>query len=114
MPYFFAFFQSLQAPFRSPFPFEATVTEGDRITLPPLEIATSQALQVFQISDPTVGLKNFHLFGSTRILNESDIQKFLNSLKKLNTGVIVISGWEALMHPDFFRLCDMIRSAALK
>jgi len=47
-------------------------------------------------------------------LNESDIQKFLNSLKKLNTGVIVISGWEALMHPDFFRLCDMIRSAALK
>ncbi|MCH7773568.1 MAG: hypothetical protein IH784_04070 [Bacteroidetes bacterium] len=37
-------------------------------------------------------------------LNESDIEKLLNSLKKLNTGLVMISGGEALMHPDFFQI----------
>jgi len=37
-------------------------------------------------------------------INESDIEKLLNSLKKMNTRLMVMSGGEALMHPSFFRL----------
>ena len=35
-------------------------------------------------------------------LNESDIEKLLSSLKKKNTELVVMSGGEALMHPNFF------------
>lgn len=47
-------------------------------------------------------------------LNESDIENLLNSLKKMNTELVVMSGGEALMHPNFFRLCDILRSQKIK
>ncbi len=47
-------------------------------------------------------------------LNVSDIEKLLSSLKRLNTGLVVMSGGEALMHPNFFRLCDILRSRKIK
>jgi MoaA/NifB/PqqE/SkfB family radical SAM enzyme len=47
-------------------------------------------------------------------LNESDIKNLLSSLKKMNTGLVVMSGGEALMHPNFFRLCDILRSHKIK
>ena len=47
-------------------------------------------------------------------LNESDIEKLLSSLKKMNTELVVMSGGEALMHPNFFRLCDILRSRKIK
>ena len=37
-------------------------------------------------------------------LEEADIQKMLESMRKLNTKLVVMSGGEALMHPNFFRL----------
>lgn len=43
-------------------------------------------------------------------LEEGDIKELLLSLKKLNTKCVVMSGGEALMHPNFFRLCDILRS----
>ena len=43
-------------------------------------------------------------------LEENDILKLLNSLDKLNTKMVVMSGGEALMHPNFFRLCEIIKS----
>ena len=43
-------------------------------------------------------------------LNESDIEKLLDSLKKLNTKWVVMSGGEALMHTHFFSLCDIIKT----
>lgn len=43
-------------------------------------------------------------------LEENDILKLLNSLNKLNTKMVVMSGGEALMHPNFFRLCEIIKS----
>jgi len=33
-------------------------------------------------------------------LNELDIEKLLSSLTKMNTELVVMSGGEALMHPD--------------
>ena len=47
-------------------------------------------------------------------LNESDIEKLLSSLKTLQTKLVVMSGGEALMHPNFFRLCDILRSYKIK
>ena len=51
---------------------------------------------------------------SVQQLTESDIEKLLSSLKKMNTGLVVMSGGEALMHPNFFRLCDILRSRKIK
>ncbi len=47
-------------------------------------------------------------------LEENDILKLLKSLKKLNTKMVVMSGGEALMHPNFFRLCEIIKSRNIK
>lgn len=47
-------------------------------------------------------------------LEESDISELLISLKRLNTKMVVMSGGEALMHPNFFRLCEILKSQDLK
>lgn len=47
-------------------------------------------------------------------LEEADIEKLLGSFKKLRTKLVVMSGGEALMHHNFFRLCDILRSAGIK
>jgi len=47
-------------------------------------------------------------------LEEVDITKLLDSLRKLNTNEVVMSGGEALMHPNFFRLCEIIRLRKIK
>jgi MoaA/NifB/PqqE/SkfB family radical SAM enzyme len=47
-------------------------------------------------------------------LEESDIAKMLDSFQKLNTREVVMSGGEALMHPNFFRLCEIIKSRKIK
>jgi MoaA/NifB/PqqE/SkfB family radical SAM enzyme len=46
-------------------------------------------------------------------LSDQDIKKMLDSFKKLSTKSVVMSGGEALMHPDFFRLCEILRSKNL-
>jgi len=46
-------------------------------------------------------------------LSEEDIKGMLDSFKKLNTRSIVMSGGEALMHPNFFRLCEILKSRKL-
>jgi MoaA/NifB/PqqE/SkfB family radical SAM enzyme len=43
-------------------------------------------------------------------LEETDIEKMLESMRKLNTKLVVMSGGEALMHPNFFKLCEIIKS----
>ena len=47
-------------------------------------------------------------------LEESDIEKLLSSLKTFKTKLVVMSGGEALMHPNFFGLCDILRSRKIK
>ena len=47
-------------------------------------------------------------------LEEADIKKLLDSLRRLNTKEVVMSGGEALMHPNFFRLCEIIKSRKIK
>jgi MoaA/NifB/PqqE/SkfB family radical SAM enzyme len=47
-------------------------------------------------------------------LEEKDVEKLLVSLNKFNTKSIVMSGGEALMHPNFFRLCEIIKAHKIK
>lgn len=47
-------------------------------------------------------------------LEETDIEQLLSALNKLKTGLIVMSGGEALMHPNFFRLCEILGSRKIK
>jgi len=47
-------------------------------------------------------------------LEEKDVEKLLSSMQKLNTKLVVMSGGEALMHPNFFRLCKIIKAQNIK
>ncbi len=42
-------------------------------------------------------------------LSEKDITALLDSLIKLGTKQILMSGGEALLHPNFFRFCEILR-----
>ncbi|HKP31999.1 MAG TPA: radical SAM protein, partial [Chitinophagaceae bacterium] len=43
-------------------------------------------------------------------LTEKDIEALLISLRKLGTKQVVMSGGEALLNPNFFRFCEMLRN----
>lgn len=47
-------------------------------------------------------------------LDEKDIRGLLMSLKKLETQKLVMSGGEALLNPNFFRLCDLVKKQGIR
>lgn len=47
-------------------------------------------------------------------LTETDVRALLASLEALRTEWVVISGGEALMNPNLFRLCRLIRAEGMK
>ncbi len=47
-------------------------------------------------------------------LSKEDIQGLLNSFERLGTKWVVMSGGEALMNPNLFLLCQMLKSSGLK
>lgn len=47
-------------------------------------------------------------------LTEADVRGLLSSFKKLGTQWVVMSGGEALMNPNLFRLCSILRAEGLK
>ena len=47
-------------------------------------------------------------------LNENDIAGLLQSLKKFGTRQVLMSGGEALLNPNFFRLCAMLQKEGIK
>jgi MoaA/NifB/PqqE/SkfB family radical SAM enzyme len=48
-----------------------------------------------------------------RQLTEEDISGLLNSLKKLDTREVVMSGGEALLNPNFFSLCRLLKKQGI-
>lgn len=50
--------------------------------------------------------KNNH---RSKQLTKDDISSLLDALRKLGTRQVVMSGGEALLNPDFFRLCALLR-----
>jgi len=51
---------------------------------------------------------------SLKQLEEADITGLLGSLKRYGTQQVVMSGGEALLNPNFFRLCEMLRKQNIK
>lgn len=47
-------------------------------------------------------------------LTEKDIKALLTSLRKLETQQVVMSGGEALLNSNFFRLCEMLKKEGLR
>jgi Fe-coproporphyrin III synthase len=47
-------------------------------------------------------------------LDESDIRGLLSTFRKYNTQQVVMSGGEALLNPNFFRFCEMLKSQKIK
>src|SRR5678815_1587341 len=47
-------------------------------------------------------------------LTENDITGLLSSLKKFGTREVVMSGGEALLNPNFFRFCEILRQQNIK
>ena len=47
-------------------------------------------------------------------LTEKDIQSLLSSLKKFSTQEVVMSGGEALLNPNFFRFCEILKKQKIK
>src|SRR4029078_5319252 len=47
-------------------------------------------------------------------LTEEDIQGLMGTLKKLGTQQVLMSGGEALLNPNFFRLCEILKKENIK
>jgi MoaA/NifB/PqqE/SkfB family radical SAM enzyme len=47
-------------------------------------------------------------------LTEKDIEGLLGSLRKLGTRQVLMSGGEALLNPNFFRFCAILKKADIK
>jgi len=47
-------------------------------------------------------------------LNETDIRSLLGTLKKFQTQRVVMSGGEALLNPNFFRFCEILKARKIK
>lgn len=47
-------------------------------------------------------------------LNEEDITGLLSALKQFGTKQVVMSGGEALLNKNFFKLCQILKSAGIK
>jgi len=47
-------------------------------------------------------------------LTEQDVTSLLLALKKFGTQQVVMSGGEALLHPNFFRLCEILKKEGIK
>jgi len=47
-------------------------------------------------------------------LSENDVKDLLSSFKKLETKQVVMSGGEAALHPNFFRLCEILRKENIR
>jgi MoaA/NifB/PqqE/SkfB family radical SAM enzyme len=51
---------------------------------------------------------------NARLLDEDDVGRLLDSLRRLGTRWVVLSGGEALLNPRLFELCRLLRTAGLK
>jgi MoaA/NifB/PqqE/SkfB family radical SAM enzyme len=47
-------------------------------------------------------------------LSEADVHDLMITLKKLGTQQVLMSGGEALLNPNFFRLCEILKKENMK
>ena len=47
-------------------------------------------------------------------LTEDDIKDLLETFRKFDTRMVLMSGGEALLHPNFFRFCEILEKGSIK
>src|SRR5205809_1548078 len=47
-------------------------------------------------------------------LAEADIEALLDAFRKFGTRQVVMSGGEALLHPNFFRFCELLKAEGIR
>ncbi|MES1226969.1 MAG: radical SAM protein, partial [Bacteroidota bacterium] len=47
-------------------------------------------------------------------LNEADIEGLLGALRRYGTQQVLMSGGEALLNPNFFRFCEILKQQKIK
>ena len=47
-------------------------------------------------------------------LTENDVMGLLNTFRKFETRQVLMSGGEALLHPNFFRFCEILKKESIK
>jgi MoaA/NifB/PqqE/SkfB family radical SAM enzyme len=47
-------------------------------------------------------------------LNEDDLRGLLATFRKFDTKQVLMSGGEALLHPNFFRFCEILKNESIK
>lgn len=52
--------------------------------------------------------------GNVKQLTAADVSDMLHTLKKLGTQQVLMSGGEALLHNNFFRLCAILKNEGIK
>jgi len=52
--------------------------------------------------------------GNVQKLSEADVRGLISTLDKLGTKQVLMSGGEALLNPDFFSLCSILRKHGIK
>jgi len=79
--------------------------QTDRITALPIVILMPHSACNCRCVMCDIWKGNRHL----RQLTEGDVEGLLESLRRLGTRQVLLSGGEALLHPNFFRLCAILK-----
>jgi Fe-coproporphyrin III synthase len=84
--------------------------QTDRITALPIVILMPHSACNCKCVMCDIWKGNRHL----RQLSEQDVEGLLASLRRLETRQVLMSGGEALLNPNFFRLCGLLKREGLR
>jgi MoaA/NifB/PqqE/SkfB family radical SAM enzyme len=84
--------------------------QTDRITALPIVILMPHSACNCKCIMCDIWKGNHHL----RQLSEQDVEGLLASLLRLGTRQVLMSGGEALLNPNFFRLCQILKQEGLR
>lgn len=82
----------------------------DRITSLPIVILMPHSACNCRCAMCDIWKENHNL----KQLTEDDVKNLLTTFKKYDTRQVVMSGGEALLHPNFFRFCEILKKENIK
>ena len=84
--------------------------QTDRITALPIVILMPHSACNCRCAMCDIWKDNHNL----KQLTEDDIKDLLETFRKFDTRMVLMSGGEALLHPNFFRFCEILEKGSIK
>ena len=84
--------------------------QTDRITALPIAILMPHSACNCRCAMCDIWKDNHNL----KQLTEDDIHALLETFRKFDTKQVLMSGGEALLHPNFFRFCDILKKESIR